>query len=101
MGEGFLNARQAAAYIGYEPGVDSDGRPRPTSQDKAMRAFYEFVRRHRVETHHRGRRLLFRRVDLDRAINRCTDARQHSALEEMEELARRHARGERVRSIAY
>ena len=86
--DGYLNARQAAAYVGYEP---TGG---PTTGDKAMDAFYHFVRRHHVETHRRGRRLLFLRSDLDRAIGRCTDAQQQGKFDRMETLARQHARGE-------
>lgn len=88
--EGYLNARQAAAYVGYEPSATTSAR-----DDKAMRAFYQFVRDHHVTTHHRGRRLLFLRADLDRAIGRCTDAVAASAMDDrlkaMEELGRRQA----------
>jgi hypothetical protein len=95
-GEPYLNARQAAAYVGYEPGVDGEGQPLPTADDKAMRAFYQFVRRHKVETKRAGRRLLFRKSSLDRAIERSTEAYAdaRSPMERMEELARKHARGE-------
>jgi hypothetical protein len=94
-GDGLLNARQAAAYVGYEPGVDAQGQPLPWGQDKAMRAFYAFVRRHAVETKRCGRRLRFSRLALDRAIDRCTDTAQQDRLERMAALGRQHARGEK------
>lgn len=84
----YLNARRAAEYVGYEPGSG------PAGKDKAMRAFYAFVRRHKVETKHLGRRLLFRQRDLDRAIERCTDDATDTRFARMEALARQHARGE-------
>jgi len=89
MVEGFLNARRAAAYVGYEPGTRFNAK----GHDLEMRAFYEFVRRHGVANTRRGRRLVFRRVELDRALGRCTEEAQHGRLN-MAELARRHARGE-------
>jgi hypothetical protein len=89
--DGFLNARQAAAYVGYEVG---DG---PSRTDPQMRCFYAFMEHHKVKKHKRGASLLFKREDLDRAIGRATD--QHNAehqdrLERMAELARTHARGQ-------
>jgi hypothetical protein len=91
--EGYLNARKAAAYVGYEPNGG------PARHDNELKAFYAFVRRYRVETKRRGRGprapLLFKRESLDRAIEACSQA-SRTPLEEMEELARRHARGETV-----
>lgn len=52
----WLTAESAAEYLDY--GTDK----------KAVRAFREFARRNGVPTAHRGRRVLFARVDLDRAI---------------------------------
>lgn len=85
--KGYLNARQAAIYVGYEPGAG------PRRTDKAMRAFYAFVRRHKVQTKRRGRSLLFRERDLDRAIDACTDAEQRERFDRMASLAREYARG--------
>lgn len=96
--DAYLNARQAAAYVGYEPGVDAEGQPVPSHKDKAMRAFYKFVARHRVDTKRRGRSLLFERAALDAAIGKCTDDRM-DRLERMRDLGRRHARGEDIRPL--
>jgi len=86
--EGYLNARQAAVHVGYEPTEGVAAR-----DDKQMRAFYQFVRDHHVTKHRRGRRLLFLRADLDRAIGRCSDAfTPDDRFAAMEELARRKAR---------
>lgn len=52
----WLTAEHAAEYLDY--GTDA----------KAVRAFREYARRHRIPTAHRGRRVLFARADLDRAI---------------------------------
>lgn len=94
--DGFLNARQAAAYVGYEPGSG------PARTDKAIKAFYAWVARHRVTSHRRGRVLLFTRTDLDVAIGHSTDAHlaRQNRLEQIEELARRDARGERLRHVS-
>lgn len=90
--DGYLNARQAAAYVGYEPAEGTRSR-----EDKQTRAFYEWARRHGVTKHRRGRCLLFLRADLDRAIGRSTDTHNaQTALERMADLARRHVAGETV-----
>lgn len=93
--EPYIDARAAAIHVGYTPtpGV-------PAHKDPQMRAFYEWVRRHHVQTTHRGRRLLFRRSWLDAALGQCDEeqlAQRRDRLAQMGELARRHARGE-VRS---
>lgn len=97
--EGFLNSRDAARYVGYnpQPAIAADGTRNNAASDSQMRAFYAWVDSHQVPKHRRGRCLLFKREDLDRAIGRCTDAHhtQHlSRLEQMAELGRRLARGE-------
>lgn len=95
--DGYLDARDAARYVGYKPAVDKRGTAIPAHKDPQMWAFYAFVRRHHVETRRRGRRLLFRRSWLDRALDRCTEdqqAQQRERLAAMADLARRHARGE-------
>lgn len=87
--DGYLNAADAAAYVGYKPGTRFNRR----RQDMELRAFYAFVDRHQVVTKHRGRRLLFSKPDLDRAVDASTE--QHEGrIAAMEELGRRHARGE-------
>ncbi len=88
---GYLNARQAAAYLGYEVG---EGRSRT---DPAMRAFYALVsrHRHRLPTKRRGQTLLFRRVDLDAFVDQSTEAHEDK-LARMETLARKHAAGEDI-----
>ena len=83
--ESYLDARAAAAFVGYD--VEADAR-------HAVCAFYAFVRRHGVPTLHRGRRLLFRRADLVRAVEGDDAAKRCERLERMEVLARQHARGE-------
>jgi hypothetical protein len=93
--EPYLNARQAAEYIGYQP---SGG---PAGTDKAMRAFYAFVRNKKIPAKRLGRKgLRFRRADLDRALDRATeehDQQHQERLARMEALARKHARGEELR----
>jgi hypothetical protein len=87
----YLNARQAAEYVGYEPGVDAAGKPLPVSEDKQMRAFYAWVRDHKVLKKRRGRTLLFLEYDLDCAIDASTEA-GNTSLEQLAELARRGIR---------
>jgi hypothetical protein len=99
--DGFLNTRQAAAYIGYSPApeFDADGKRNLARSDLAIKAFYEYVTRHGVTKHRRGRCLLFTRVDLDRAIGRSTDEhddQRRTRMERMAQLARQHAAGEDV-----
>lgn len=88
---GYLNARQAAAYLGYEVG---DGSSRT---DPAMRAFYALVyrHRHRLVTKRRGQTLLFRKVDLDAFVDQSTEAHEDK-FERMSTLAREHAAGESI-----
>jgi hypothetical protein len=95
--DGYLDVRAAAEYVGYTPAKDALGRWIPAHKDRQIRCFYEWVRRHDVQTAYRGRRLLFRRSWLDRALDRCTEdqqAQQRDRREAMADLARRHARGE-------
>jgi hypothetical protein len=93
---GYLNARQAAAYIGYEVAErDEHGTRLPSRDDKGMRAFYEFARRHPITKKHRGRCLLFRRADLDAAIEKSTEDHE-SKFDRMATLARKHAAGEDI-----
>lgn len=90
MAEGFLNARQAAAYVGYEPGEG------PARTDRAMKCLYEFVRRHKVRKYGSPGRLLFSTADLDRAVGKPAPPANVAEFERMAELARKHARGERI-----
>lgn len=93
MKERWISARRAAEFLGYEPG---DG---PSHRDPAMRAFYEFVRRHRhrIVTKKVGRLLRFRESSLEAAIDAFTTEadrkRSRSRFEEMQQRAREHARG--------
>lgn len=57
--ESFVNAQQAASYLGYD--VEGD-RPR------ALRAFYEAARRCGLRKYRLGSKLLFRKSDLNRAV---------------------------------
>lgn len=93
---GFLNARQAAAYVGYNvaPERAADGTRNTNREDPGVRAFYAWATSHNVKKHRRGRSLLFRRVDLDRAIGASTDAHddaQQSRLDRMAEMGRQFA----------
>jgi hypothetical protein len=88
--EPYLNARQAARFVGFEPG------DRSARSDKEMRRFYAWVRRARVPTHRRAERcLLFRVSELEGAIAAATsDAPEtNAALTQMEALAREHVLG--------
>jgi hypothetical protein len=85
--EPYLNAEQAARYVGYEPGQRN-----ARGQDPQMRCFYAFIKRRKVTPIADGRRLLFRREDLDHALGREPRA-STSSLDEMRELAAEHARG--------
>ena len=86
--EGFVNARTAARFVGYEPGEG------PARRDPEMRAFYAFVDAARVPKHRRGERcLVFRLSELEAAITTADhegEASSHS-LTRMEALAREHA----------
>lgn len=98
----YLDARDAAIYVGYKPALDAQGKPVPADKDPQMSAFYKFVRRHDVQTTRRGRRLLFRRSWLDRALARCDDeqlAQQRDRMTQIGELAKRLARGESRESV--
>jgi hypothetical protein len=86
MREPYLNARDAAEYVGYKPSGA------PADEDRQMWAFYAFVRRHKVVTQRLGRSLRFTRADLDDAVKKSTDEHM-TKLERMEALAREHARG--------
>lgn len=90
-GEPFLNARQAAKYVGFEPG---EGTAR---DDKEMRRFYEWVRVARVPKHQRGpRNLLFRVSELEAAIAAASaddPVATTESLDRMETLARDWIRG--------
>lgn len=97
--EGYLNARQAAAYVGYEPKPAGTKGP-----DTELRAFYAWVRRNHVEVYARDRSggARFKRRDLDRVIERNTAAHREAGetrLERMARLGRAHARGEDGRSV--
>jgi hypothetical protein len=99
--EGFLSAKQAAAYVGYQPAPEraEDGTRNTAREDPQMRAFYAWASNHGVTKHRRGRCLLFTRVDLDRAIGRSTDEhddQRRTRMERMAQLARQHAAGEDV-----
>lgn len=63
-GDGFVTSERAAAYAGYD-GVSS---PDPLTRRRALNAFREWVRSKGITTQRRGRRLLFRRVAIDRAV---------------------------------
>lgn len=87
--EGFMTAREAAAYVGYDPAPN-----RAAREDCAMRCFYAWATNHCVKKYRRGSRLLFRRSDLDRAIGETTDkydSERVSPMDRMADLARRHA----------
>lgn len=79
--EPWIEALEAAAHVGYKP--------------RQIRLFYKFVRRHHVEKTYRGRRLVFKRSALDRALARCTDDQERmnrgERLARMERLGRKHA----------
>lgn len=59
----YLNAREAAKYCAF---TDDAG-------VLQMKAFYAWVAEHHVTKKHRGRRLLFRPDDLDRAVEEGKD----------------------------
>jgi hypothetical protein len=88
MGDAYLNARQAARYLGYEVG---DG---PVRTDKGVRAFREMCRRHGVKAQHFGRRALFSRAELDAAVSPTNGTAAQDAFARMEALAQQDARGE-------
>lgn len=93
----WLTTREAAHHVGYRPGVDGDGNPLRLRDDKEVLAFYAWARRSRVPKKRRGRTgLLFKRHDLDRALERCTTEVEQgdSRFDRMETMARAHARGE-------
>lgn len=99
--DGFLSARQAAEYVGYQPAPerDAEGKRNLARSDLAVKAFYEWATRKGVKKYHRGRCLLFKRVDLDRAIGRSTedhDEQHQDRLERMAALGRQHAAGDEV-----
>ena len=60
-GRPYLNVWQAALYVGYDVQVAA-------SNDRAVRSFLEWARQRGIPKLPRGRRVLFRRVDLDRAL---------------------------------
>ena len=69
--EPFWNAQRAADYLGFDTAAD---------RTKALKNFYDFVRRHRVPKYHRGSVLLFRQSDLNRAVG-ADDKREVSPIE--------------------
>lgn len=87
MNDGYLNARQAAEHVGYDP-----ARPR---------AFFAWVRRNHVQTYAADASggVRFKRIDLDRVIQRNTEEylrTRETRLEFLRRLAVAHARGEGV-----
>lgn len=88
--EPWIEAPEAAAHVGYAPTATR-------TQRAAIRLFLKFVTRHRIKRHYRGRRLVFRRSELDAAIDHCTETHDLSAQRDrfahMAMLAKRHASG--------
>lgn len=93
---GYLNARQAAIHVGYQPLPErnKDGSRNHARTDPAMRAFYEAARRKGVAKYGSSHRVLFKQEDLDRAWGSRVDTDQPSPLDRMAERARRHVAGE-------
>jgi hypothetical protein len=87
-GRPYLNAWQAAMYIGCDITT-------ATRDDRALQTFYEWARRNRVPKMHRGRCLLFRRVDLDRAVGEPQARHSEAQHDTLQQAALRLARGER------
>jgi hypothetical protein len=87
-GRPYLNAWQAALYVGYDVQA-------PESTDRAVRSFLEWARQRGMPTLHRGRRVLFRRVDLDRALaGPVAEQKPLENVTALEQYAIRLARGE-------
>lgn len=83
--EPFINARQAARFVGFEPGEG------PARTDPQMRAFYQWVSTNRVPKHQRGPRVLvFRLSELEAVITAAERAAPEASLTRMEQLAREH-----------
>lgn len=92
--EGFLNSRDAAAYVGYKPHpmYAEDGARNNAEFDPQMHCFYAWVRRKKVPVHGDRNRRLYKREDLARAAGYLADTVPQSNLDQMATLAREKAR---------
>jgi hypothetical protein len=64
MSDPWLDVVRAAEHVGYADAASAD----PVARRRALKAFREWARRARLVPGRRGRRLLFMRADLDRAV---------------------------------
>jgi hypothetical protein len=86
----WLNTRQAAAYVGYEPGTG------PLAQDPQIRCFYAWCRARGV--HQQPGRAVYAQADLDAAISGTTPEAPAPALARMRQLARQDVADRRRRA---
>jgi hypothetical protein len=93
--ERFINAREAAQIAGYSPSASLLAR-----EDPQLRCWYAWAKRQGVPKYGTPRRRLYKRSDIERAIERMRDQERLDQLQastgfdRMEQLAIAHARGE-------
>lgn len=91
--DGFVNARRAAEFAGYDPSVD---------ERRAVRAFNAWIRKKGIRTYHRNGTQVFKRRDLERAIEEESEAYEAERLSRRERIrlaGQLAARGEDARHL--
>jgi hypothetical protein len=81
-GRPYLNTRQAALYVGYEPDESKSHR-----RDPQIRAFYEWCRRRGVQQ--QPGRAVWKRADLEAGVARQVPSGDEDGLDAMREMAHR------------